>query len=83
MSSNQDSVVIVAGARTPMGGFMGSLSSVSAPELGAIAIEEAVKRSGLQPADVQEVIMGNVLSAGLRQGPAHRRSHLAPRRSAD
>ncbi|HCG80162.1 MULTISPECIES: thiolase family protein [Thalassolituus] len=70
MSSNQDSVVIVAGARTPMGGFMGSLSSVSAPELGAIAIEEAVKRSGLQPADVQEVIMGNVLSAGLRQGPA-------------
>ena len=43
MSSNQDSVVIVAGARTPMGGFMGSLSSVSAPELGAIAIEEAVK----------------------------------------
>ncbi|MEC8102870.1 MAG: acetyl-CoA C-acyltransferase, partial [Pseudomonadota bacterium] len=70
MSSNQDSVVIVAGARTPMGGFMGSLSTVSAPELGAIAIEEAVKRSGLQPADIQEVIIGNVLSAGLRQGPA-------------
>ncbi|MEC8443964.1 MAG: acetyl-CoA C-acyltransferase [Pseudomonadota bacterium] len=68
--SQQDSVVIVAGARTPMGGFMGSLSTVSAPELGAIAIAEAVQRSGLQPADVQEVIMGNVLSAGLRQGPA-------------
>jgi len=68
--SQQDSVVIVAGARTPMGGFMGSLSTVSAPELGAIAIAEAVQRSGLQPADIQEVIMGNVLSAGLRQGPA-------------
>ena len=44
-----DSVVIVAGARTPMGGFQGSLSGVSAPELGAIAIKEAVKRSGLKP----------------------------------
>jgi len=68
--SNQDSVVIVAGARTPMGGFQGSLSSVSAPELGAVAIAEAVKRAGIAAADVQEVIMGNVLSAGLRQGPA-------------
>lgn len=65
-----DSVVIVAGARTPMGGFQGSLSGVSAPELGAIAIEEAVKRSGLKPEDVQEVVMGNVLPAGLGQGPA-------------
>ncbi|MEK9713218.1 MAG: acetyl-CoA C-acyltransferase [Thalassolituus sp.] len=68
--SNQDSVVIVAGARTPMGGFQGSLSSVTAPELGAVAIAEAVKRAGIEAADVQEVIMGNVLSAGLRQGPA-------------
>ena len=68
--SNQDSVVIVAGARTPMGGFQGSLSSVSAPELGAVAIAEAVKRAGIAATDVQEVIMGNVLSAGLRQGPA-------------
>lgn len=68
--SNQDSVVIVAGARTPMGGFQGSLSAVSAPDLGAIAIEEAVKRAGLQTADVQEVIMGCVLPAGLKQGPA-------------
>ena len=68
--SNQDSIVIVAAARTPMGGFQGSLSSLSAPQLGAIAIQDAVAKSGLQPADVQEVIMGNVLSAGLRQGPA-------------
>src|SRR5690554_8227220 len=65
-----DSVVIVAGARTPMGGFQGSLASVSATELGAIAIEEAVKRSGLKPEDVKEVVMGNVLPAGLGQGPA-------------
>lgn len=67
---SQDNVVIVSGARTPMGGFMGSLAPVSAPELGAISIAEAVKRAGLQPADVQEVIMGNVLPAGLKQGPA-------------
>jgi acetyl-CoA C-acetyltransferase len=53
-----------------MGGFMGSLAPVSAPELGAISIAEAVKRAGLQPADIQEVIMGNVLPAGLKQGPA-------------
>jgi acetyl-CoA C-acetyltransferase len=67
---SQDNVVIVSGVRTPMGGFMGSLSPVSAPELGAISIAEAVRRAGLQPADIQEVIMGNVLSAGLKQGPA-------------
>jgi acetyl-CoA C-acetyltransferase len=53
-----------------MGGFQGSLSPVSAPELGAISIAEAIRRAGLQPADVQEVIMGNVLPAGLKQGPA-------------
>jgi len=65
-----DSVVIVSGVRTPMGGFQGSLSDVTATDLGAIAIEEAVKRSGLSPNDIQEVIMGNVLPAGLKQGPA-------------
>ncbi|AYC31760.1 acetyl-CoA C-acyltransferase [Pseudomonas cavernae] len=63
-------IVIVSGARTPMGGFQGSLSSVSAVELGAIAIREAVARAGIAPADVQEVIMGCVLPAGLKQGPA-------------
>ncbi|AJD47514.1 acetyl-CoA C-acetyltransferase [Isoalcanivorax pacificus W11-5] len=65
-----DAVVIVNGARTPMGGFQGSLAPVSAPELGAISIREAIARAGLQPADVQEVIMGCVLPAGLKQGPA-------------
>lgn len=67
---SSDNVVIVSGVRTPMGGFQGSLSPVSAPELGAISIAEAIRRAGLQPADVQEVIMGNVLPAGLKQGPA-------------
>src|SRR6056297_2883670 len=65
-----DNVVIVSGVRTPMGGFQGSLASVSATDLGALTIAEAVKRAGLQPVDVQEVIMGNVLPAGLKQGPA-------------
>ena len=63
-------IVIVSGARTPMGGFQGSLSSVPAVELGAIAIREAVARAGIQPGDVQEVLMGCVLPAGLKQGPA-------------
>lgn len=67
---NDDAVVIVSGARTPMGGFQGSLSPVSAPELGAISIAEAIRRAGIDAADVQEVIMGNVLPAGLKQGPA-------------
>lgn len=65
-----DAVVIVNGARTPMGGFQGALTPRIAPELGAIAIREAVSRAGLQPADIQEVIMGCVLPAGLKQGPA-------------
>ncbi|MGK0443884.1 MAG: acetyl-CoA C-acetyltransferase [Bermanella sp.] len=68
--SNQDSVVIVSGVRTPMGGFQGSLADVSATDLGAVVIKEAVERAGLKPEDVQEVIMGNVLPAGLKQGPA-------------
>lgn len=72
MSDN--SVVVVSGVRTPMGGFQGSLSSVSAVELGAIAIREAVSRAGIAPADVQEVIMGCVLPAGLKQGPARQAS---------
>lgn len=67
---SSDSVVIVSGVRTPMGGFQGSLASLTAPELGAIVIKEAVERAGLAPQDVQEVVMGNVLPAGLKQGPA-------------
>lgn len=65
-----DSVVIVAGARTPMGGFQGSLSPLTATELGAAAIEATLQRAGVSADAVQEVIMGNVLPAGLKQGPA-------------
>ncbi|NMZ68700.1 acetyl-CoA C-acetyltransferase [Pseudomonas peli] len=67
-------IVIVSGARTPMGGFQGSLSSIAAVDLGAAAIRAAVERSGIAPADVQEVIMGCVLPAGLKQGPARQAS---------
>lgn len=65
-----DSIVITGFARTPMGAFQGALSAVSAPKLGAIAIEEAVKRSKITPEDVDESIMGIVLPAGLGQAPA-------------
>ncbi|AMX20709.1 Acetyl-CoA acetyltransferase [Acinetobacter pittii] len=63
-------IVIVNGARTAMGDFQGSLSGLTAPELGAVTIKEAIARAGLQPTDVEEVIMGCVLPAGLKQGPA-------------
>ncbi len=63
-------VVIVAAARTPIGSFMGSLSALTAPQLGSIAIKEAVARSKVDPALVEEVIMGNVLTAAVGQSPA-------------
>src|SRR5688572_23586699 len=65
-----DPIVIVSAVRTPMGGFMGELKSLSAPALGAAAIRAAVERAGIRPDDVQEVVMGNVLSAGMGQAPA-------------
>ena len=65
-----DPIVIVSATRTPMGGFMGDLKSLAAPELGAIVIRAAVERAGIKPEDVQEVIMGNVLPAGQGQAPA-------------
>jgi acetyl-CoA C-acetyltransferase len=63
-------VYIVGIARTPIGSFLGSLSSLTAPVLGAAAIRAAVQRSGLQASQVDEVLMGNVLSAGIGQAPA-------------
>jgi acetyl-CoA C-acetyltransferase len=63
-------VVIVSAARTPVGSFNGALSSLPAHELGKIAIQAAVARAGIQPGDVDEVIMGQVLQAGAGQGPA-------------
>ena len=72
MSDN--SIVIVSGARTPMGGFQGSLSSISAVDLGALSIREAVSRAGIEADAIEEVIMGCVLPAGLKQGPARQAS---------
>ena len=65
-----DDVVIISGCRTPVGKFQGSLSDLSAPQLGAIVVREAVKRANLDAAQVDECIMGNVVSAGLGQNPA-------------
>ncbi len=69
--------VILAGARTPMGGFQGELSARSAPELGAAAIAAAVARAGVMPGDVNEALMGCVLPAGLGQAPARQASRFA------
>jgi len=63
-------VVILSAARTPVGRFQGGLAGIAAPRLGSIVIAEAVRRAGVAPDDVDEVIMGNVLSAGLGQAPA-------------
>jgi acetyl-CoA C-acetyltransferase len=65
-----DDVVIISGCRTPVGKFQGSLTDFSAPQLGAIVVREAVKRAGINPDEVDECIMGNVLPAGLGQNPA-------------
>ena len=65
-----DDVVILSGCRTPVGKFQGSLSDFSAPQLGAIVVREAVKRAGIDPQQIDECIMGNVVSAGLGQNPA-------------
>lgn len=67
---SNDSVVIIDGARTPMGGLLGSLSDVPAPELAAIAIAATLARSGVNAADIDEVFMGCVLPAALKQCPA-------------
>lgn len=63
-------VVIVSAARTPIGAFLGGLSTVPAHELGAVAITEALNRAGVDPADVDEVVLGQVLTAGQGQNPA-------------
>ena len=65
-----DEVVIISGCRTAVGKFQGALADLSAPQLGAIVVREAVKRAGVNPDEVDECIMGNVLPAGLGQNPA-------------
>jgi acetyl-CoA C-acetyltransferase len=77
--------VIVSAVRTPIGKFLGSLAPLSAVDLGAIVVREAVKRAGLEPVQVDEIIMGNVIQAGLGQNPARQaglKSGLDPRVAA-
>lgn len=68
--SNQPSAVILSACRTAIGKFQGSLAGFSAPQIGAFAIKEAIRRSGADPKDVQECIMGHVVQAGAGQAPA-------------
>src|SRR5260370_16776069 len=68
--SEEHIAVIVGAARTPTGKFLGGLASFTAPQLGALVIKEAVRRSGIAPDAIDEVIMGNVVSAGVGQSPA-------------
>lgn len=70
-------VVIVSMARTPIGSFMGALSGIPAPELGAKAIKAALEKAGIRPEDVQEVLMGNVVQAGTGQAPARQAAIFA------
>src|SRR5512137_1224857 len=76
MSSVRE-VVIVGAARTPIGSFLGSLAAVTAPRLGAVAIRAALERAGVAPSAVDEVVMGNVLQAGVGQAPARQASIYA------
>src|SRR5215813_1370967 len=63
-------IVIISAVRTPVGKFQGALKSMTAPQLGALVVKTAVERAGLSPEQIDEVIMGNVVSAGLGQNPA-------------
>jgi acetyl-CoA C-acetyltransferase len=69
-NGKQRETVILSGARTPIGKFMGGLASLPAPQLGAVAIRAAIERAGINPEAVQEVILGNVVQAGEGQAPA-------------
>ncbi len=68
--SKETEAVILSAARTPIGKFQGALSSIPAPNLGAIAVKAAVERAGIDPSEVEEVLMGNVVAAGIGQAPA-------------
>lgn len=69
--------VIVSGVRTPVGRFLGGLAPLTAPQLGAIAVREAVRRAGVQPEQIDECIMGNVVQAGIGQNPARQAALFA------
>ncbi|HMD81119.1 MAG TPA: acetyl-CoA C-acyltransferase, partial [Anaerolineales bacterium] len=75
--SKETEAVILSAARTPIGKFQGSLSSVPATQLGAIAVKAAVERAGIKPEEIEEVIMGNVVQAGEGQAPARQSAIFA------
>jgi acetyl-CoA C-acetyltransferase len=75
--AKENEAVILSAARTPVGKFQGSLSSVPATQLGAIAVKAAVERAGINPAEIEEVIMGNVVQAGEGQAPARQSGILS------
>src|SRR5512144_1089255 len=75
--ANATDAVILSAARTPIGKFQGSLSSVPATQLGAIAVKAAVERAGINPEEIEEVIMGNVVQAGEGQAPARQAEILS------
>jgi len=77
MSTDQSTIVIASATRTPVGAFNGSLASLPAHELGKVAIRAALDRAGVEPGDVSEVIMGQILAAGAGQNPARQASILA------
>ena len=77
-----DPIVIVGAARTPMGGFQGDFSSLSAHDLGGVAIKAAMDRAGIKPELVTEVLLGNCLMAGQGQAPARQAALRAACRSA-
>ncbi|HXW97349.1 MAG TPA: acetyl-CoA C-acyltransferase, partial [Gemmatimonadales bacterium] len=68
--SDSTTPVIVSACRTPVGKFLGGLSTLTAPQLGALVIREALKRAGIEPGVIEEVIMGQVLQGGSGQAPA-------------
>ncbi|MDB5439428.1 MAG: acetyl-CoA acetyltransferase, partial [Caulobacteraceae bacterium] len=70
-------IVIVSAARTPVGAFNGALSNLPAHELGAVAISAALARAGIEPGEVDEVVLGHVLQAGAGQGPARQAAMAA------
>ena len=76
MTDNRE-VIIASAVRTPIGSFSGSLSALTAPQLGSIVIKEALNRTNISPEDVSEVVMGNVISAGLGQAPARQAAIFA------
>ncbi len=75
--AKENDAVILSAARTPVGKFQGSLSSIPATQLGAIAVKAAVERAGINPAEIEEVIMGNVVQAGEGQAPARQSGILS------